>query len=64
MPDTEWAQQLKLKKLKELEDIQAIKKAGYLGVMSSGCIVDRRKYPDAIPMQENKLLGIPAPRLV
>lgn len=42
-----------------------ISEAGLAGVLpGSGRIVDRRQYPHAIPMQENKLLGIPAPRRV
>ena len=44
-----------------LLDILRINKSGYAGLMPNGNIVDRRKYPDAIPIQENKSLNIPKP---
>lgn len=37
--------------------------AGFSGVLSSGHIVDRRIFPNAIPMQKNTLLGIPSPKI-
>jgi hypothetical protein len=43
----------------DLIDIYEINQSGYAGILSNGNIVDRRKFPDAIPVQENKLLGIP-----
>lgn len=36
--------------------------SGYAGVDKTGMIVDRREHPDALPMQKNTLLNIPAPR--
>jgi len=39
------------------------KEEGYSGVLSTGIIVDRRIYPNAIPMQENKAFGIPTPKI-
>lgn len=45
----------------EREEIKKITQAGYAGMMPNGNIVDRRKYPPAIPMQKNTLLGIPEP---
>lgn len=36
--------------------------SGYAGVLSDGKIVDRRIYPKAIPVQENSLMGTPAPK--
>ena len=36
-------------------------KSGYCGVLGNGKIVDRREHPEAIPMQENKMMGIPKP---
>lgn len=55
------------KKLREagrgdLIEIFEINKSGYAGILSNGNIVDRRKYPKAIPVQENRLLGIPKPK--
>ena len=55
------------RKLKEagredLIEIFEINKSGYAGILSNGNIVDRRKYPKAIPVQENRLLGIPKPK--
>jgi hypothetical protein len=43
--------------LKTLE----ISKSGYAGVMPNGNIVDRREHPEAMPIEENKMLGIPKP---
>lgn len=45
-----------------LEKIQQIKKEGYAGVDYCGSIVDRREFPNAVPMQKNSLLGIPEPK--
>ncbi len=41
---------------------ERVKLAGYSGILPNGNIVDRRIYPNAIPMQENSMLGIPKPR--
>lgn len=43
----------------DLIEVHEINKSGYAGVMSDGQIVDRRKHPEAIPVQKNELLGIP-----
>lgn len=43
----------------DLLEIFEINKSGYAGMLPNGNIVDRRKYSEAIPVQENKLLGIP-----
>ena len=43
--------------LKTLE----ISKSGYAGTLSNGNIVDRREYPEAMPIQENKMFGVPKP---
>lgn len=56
-------QELRIKaRLMHIRRLQEVKREGFAGVMSDGRIVDRRKHPEAIPMQENSLLGIPAPR--
>lgn len=42
--------------------IAYINESGYAGCLPNGNIVDRRIYPEAIPVQENSLLGIPKPK--
>lgn len=40
-----------------------INDSGYAGIMpDNGRIVDRRIYPEAIPVQENSMMGIPPPK--
>ena len=46
----------------DLVDTFEINKSGYAGILPNGNIVDRRKFPTAIPVQENSLFGIPAPK--
>lgn len=41
-----------------------INKSGYAGILSTGEIVDRREHPEATPVQENPLFGVPAPKKV
>jgi hypothetical protein len=41
-----------------------ITQSGYGGVLGNGQIVDRREHPDAVAMQENSMMEIPAPRRV
>lgn len=36
--------------------------SGYAGVLPNGEIVDRREYPNAVPIQENKLFNTPPPK--
>jgi hypothetical protein len=36
--------------------------SGWAGVDRNGTIVDRREYPKAVPIPENKMLGVPPPR--
>lgn len=43
----------------DLIDIHEINQSGFAGILSNGNIVDRRKHPEAIPVQENSLFGIP-----
>lgn len=43
--------------LKTLE----ISKSGYGGVLSNGNIVDRREHPEAVPIEENQMFGVPKP---
>ena len=44
------------------EKHKKVKAEGFAGVLSNGRIVDRREYPEAIPMQKNSLLNIPEPK--
>lgn len=48
--------------LKGLMDIQKITASGYAGVTSSGGIVDRRIFPEAVVVKANPLLKIPEPK--
>ena len=50
---------LREKGLESLIKIMEINDSGYAGILSNGNIVDRREHPEAIPVQENRLLGIP-----
>ncbi|HEY1201092.1 MAG TPA: hypothetical protein VGE79_08935 [Niastella sp.] len=43
-------------------DLWYLSISGYAGVLPTGKIVDRLIYPEAMPLPENKLLGIPAPK--
>jgi sulfur carrier protein ThiS len=49
-------------KLKELLEIVELNKTGYAGVLPNGNIVDRRKHPNAIPIQENRMFGVVKPK--
>jgi hypothetical protein len=55
---------LKLQEAKryDLILIAYINESGYAGILSTGEIVDRRYFPEAMPVQENKMLGIPKPK--
>lgn len=44
-----------------METVEIIK-SGYGGVLPDGNIVDRRKYPNAIPLQKNEMLATPEPK--
>lgn len=46
----------------DLVEIHEINQSGYAGCDRNGNIVDRRKFPNAVPIQENRLLGIPKPK--
>jgi hypothetical protein len=45
-----------------MEELLEVKKAGYAGVMKDGRLVDRRRYPAAMPIPKNEMLGVPEPR--
>jgi hypothetical protein len=48
----------------ELLRIHELVKSGYAGTLPGGRIVDRREHPEAVPMQQNTLLGVPEPKEV
>lgn len=45
-------------------EMMALIKSGFAGVLPTGGIVDRRKHPEAIPIQKNTLLGVPEPKKI
>lgn len=47
---------------KDLVETYEINQSGYAGIDRNGSIVDRRKFPNAVPIQENKLFNIPKPK--
>lgn len=43
--------------------LQGLNASGYAGFRKGdGIIVDRREFPDAIPVQENKMFGVIKPK--
>lgn len=42
----------------DLVEVYEINQSGYAGILPNGNIVDRRKFPNAIPVQENPLFGV------
>ena len=59
LTDVSSDQKLKLQEFKKIRDLN---KSGYAGINSKGTIVDRRKFPDAIPVQQNSLFGVVKPK--
>ena len=47
---------------KDLVEVYEINQKGYAGINPNGNIVDRRKFPKAVPVQKNKMLNIPKPK--
>lgn len=52
------------KRAKELYGIVKLNQSGYAGVLPDGKIVDRRVFINAVPVKENKSMGIPEPMSV
>lgn len=46
------------------KDAIELSKTGYAGVDKKGRIVDRREFPDAVPMPANTMFGVPEPLFV
>ncbi len=53
---------LAVAKVREREKIREFTSEGFAGVLPSGGVVDRRIHPEAIPVPENALLGVPKPK--
>ena len=49
---------------KDLVEIHEINLSGYAGINPNGNIVDRREFPNAVPVQKNKMFNIPEPKKV
>ena len=47
---------------KDLVEVHEINQSGYAGINPNGNIVDRRKFPKAVPVQRNEMLNIPEPK--
>lgn len=46
-----------------LEWVQGLNASGYAGVRKGDAMLcDRREFPDAIPVQENRMFGVVAPK--
>lgn len=50
------------KRLKQLTDSIELTKSGYAGIDKDGKKVDRRLFPDAVPLEYNPDLNIPHPK--
>lgn len=57
--ETDEQKQVRLKLLQESIELT---KSGYAGIDNNGNKVDRRKFPDAVPLQYNPSLNIPHPK--
>lgn len=44
--------------------MQGLNLSGYAGVLANGNIVDRREFPNAVPVQKNTMLGIVEPKKI
>lgn len=53
---------LREKGREDLIKTMEINDSGYAGILPNGNIVDRREHPSAVPVQENKMFGIPPPK--
>lgn len=58
----ETVEKLQEAKRYDLIVIAYINESGYAGCLPNGNIVDRRFYPEALPVQKNSMLGIPQPK--
>lgn len=60
----EWTCEQAQEHLDALRASIELSKSGYAGLDEHGNKVDRRQFPNAIPIQENSLFGIPKPKKV
>lgn len=59
--EPETADEIKARK-KILLNMIELTKSGYAGILSNGNIVDRRKFPNAMPVKENSMFNAPKPK--
>lgn len=48
--------------LSHLMSIMRLNKSGYAGINKQGQIVDRREFPDAVPVGKNSIFGVAEPK--
>ena len=48
--------------LEFMEKHEKVKKEGYAGILPNGNLVDRREFPNALPLQYNPMFNIPHPK--
>lgn len=48
----------KAAKIAKLKEIVQVSQDGFVGMLPNGMLVDRRKHPEAMPVQENSFLNI------
>ena len=46
----------------DLIDTYELMQSGYAGINQQGTIVDRRQFPNAVPIQENSMFNTPKPK--
>ncbi len=51
-----------VKNTTEMFKIMDIISSGYAGTLPNGNIVDRREFPDAMPVQKNSMFNVPEPK--
>ena len=55
-------QKLKENGREDLIETHELLESGYAGIDKQGQIVDRRKFPEATPIQENQMFNTPKPK--
>jgi hypothetical protein len=46
----------------DLIDIMEINDSGYAGILPTGCIVDRKLFPEALSISANSMFNLPEPK--
>lgn len=55
-------EEVRIELMQNIIEMSQLIRSGYAGINSIGNVVDRRIIHDAIPIQENALLGTPEPK--